>query len=61
MSSSFLEYNKAAETLTELFLSLPKQFSQLITIQQKLGKENFPLIDQTFYPNFKEMVSHCLF
>lgn len=37
--------------------SLPHQFSQLITIQQKLGKDNFPLIEQTFYPNYKEMVS----
>ena len=29
-------------------------------IQQKLGKEAFPLIDQTFYPNHKEMVSRIL-
>lgn len=39
------------------------QFSQLIRIQRKLGKENFPLIEQTFFPNYKEMVSwlHLLF
>ena len=29
-----------------------------VQIQQKLGKEAFPLIDQTFYPNHKEMVSN---
>ena len=40
-----------------LFSSSLHQFSQLITIQQKLGKDNFPLIEQTFYPNYKEMVS----
>ena len=31
-----------------------------LQIQQKLGKEAFPLIDQTFYPNHKEMVSRIL-
>ena len=26
-------------------------------LQRKLGKDNFPLIDQTYYPNHREMVS----
>lgn len=55
--------------LTSFFLILPfimillsthdeLQFSQLITIRQRVGRESFPLIDQTFYPNYKEMVSN---
>lgn len=34
----------------------PWAFSQLISNQKKLGCERFPLIDQTFYPNYKDMV-----
>ena len=34
------------------------QFSTLIAIQRRLGKDNFPLIEQTFYPNQREMVSN---
>lgn len=33
------------------------QFSQLINSQKKLGSDKFPLIDQTFYPNYRDMVS----
>jgi hypothetical protein len=29
----------------------------MLKVQQKLGKDNFPLIDQTYYPNHREMVS----
>lgn len=32
------------------------QFAQLINTHRKLGAEKFPLIEQTFYPNYKEMV-----
>lgn len=32
------------------------QFSQLINSQKRLGSEKFPLIDQTFYPNYRDMV-----
>uniref|UniRef100_A0A3P8X5M6 Synapsin IIa n=1 Tax=Cynoglossus semilaevis TaxID=244447 RepID=A0A3P8X5M6_CYNSE len=32
-------------------------FAQLINTYRKLGAEKFPLIEQTFYPNYKEMVS----
>ncbi|RWS29361.1 Synapsin-like protein, partial [Leptotrombidium deliense] len=39
------------------FTDRPWVFSQLIGIQRRLGKENFPLIEQTFFPNYKEMVS----
>jgi len=38
------------------FQDKPWVYSHLLQIQQKLGKEAFPLIDQTFYPNHKEMV-----
>uniref|UniRef100_A0A3P8X6K2 Synapsin IIa n=1 Tax=Cynoglossus semilaevis TaxID=244447 RepID=A0A3P8X6K2_CYNSE len=35
----------------------PWVFAQLINTYRKLGAEKFPLIEQTFYPNYKEMVS----
>uniref|UniRef100_A0A7N8WQX2 Synapsin-1 n=1 Tax=Mastacembelus armatus TaxID=205130 RepID=A0A7N8WQX2_9TELE len=35
----------------------PWAFAQLINTYRKLGPEKFPLIEQTFYPNYKEMVS----
>ncbi|XP_017265228.1 synapsin-2a [Kryptolebias marmoratus] len=35
----------------------PWAFAQLINTCRKLGAEKFPLIEQTFYPNYKEMVS----
>merc|ERR1712223_105986 len=38
------------------FQDKPWVYSRLLQIQQKLGKEAFPLIDQTFYPNHKEMI-----
>uniref|UniRef100_A0A3P8YMU7 Synapsin-1 n=1 Tax=Esox lucius TaxID=8010 RepID=A0A3P8YMU7_ESOLU len=34
----------------------PWAFAQLISTYRKLGAEKFPLIEQTFYPNYKEMV-----
>ena len=34
------------------------QFAQLVKIQKKLGRERFPLIEQSYYPNHKEMVSN---
>ncbi|TWW61932.1 synapsin-3-like [Takifugu rubripes] len=33
----------------------PWAFSQLINSQKKLGSDKFPLIDQTFYPNYRDM------
>ncbi|CAL8250772.1 unnamed protein product [Arctogadus glacialis] len=35
----------------------PWAFAQLITTYRRLGAEKFPLIEQTFYPNYKEMVT----
>ncbi|XP_074524057.1 synapsin-2b [Halichoeres trimaculatus] len=35
----------------------PWAFSQLINNQKKLGTDKFPLIDQTFYPNYKDMIT----
>uniref|UniRef100_A0A4W3K8D9 Synapsin III n=1 Tax=Callorhinchus milii TaxID=7868 RepID=A0A4W3K8D9_CALMI len=56
-----LQYGKVP-TLNSLqsiynFCNKPWMFSHLIKIQQSLGAEKFPLIDQTFFPNHKEMVS----
>lgn len=39
------------------FQDKPWVFGHLISLQKKLGKDNFPLIDQSFYPNWKEMMS----
>ncbi|XP_045062855.1 synapsin-2 [Coregonus clupeaformis] len=35
----------------------PWAFAQLISTSRKLGAEKFPLIEQTFYPNYKDMVA----
>ncbi|XP_053722936.1 synapsin-2b [Synchiropus splendidus] len=35
----------------------PWAFSQLIRSQKKLGSDKFPLIEQTFYPNYKDMIT----
>ncbi|TDH13731.1 hypothetical protein EPR50_G00037520 [Perca flavescens] len=35
----------------------PWAFSQLINNQKRLGSERIPLIDQTFYPNYKDMIT----
>ena len=32
------------------------QYSQLLKIQKRLGKDEFPLIDQNYYQSFNEMV-----
>ncbi|KAL6112182.1 syn2 [Pungitius sinensis] len=34
----------------------PWAFSQLINNQKRLGSDKIPLIDQTFYPNYRDMV-----
>ncbi|XP_063979693.1 synapsin [Diachasmimorpha longicaudata] len=39
------------------FQDKPWVFAHLLGLQRRLGKDNFPLIDQTFYPNHREMVS----
>ncbi|XP_076448572.1 synapsin-like [Babylonia areolata] len=38
------------------FLDKPWVFAQLIQIQKRLGREAFPLIEQAYYPNHKEML-----
>ncbi|XP_026076523.1 synapsin-2 isoform X2 [Carassius auratus] len=35
----------------------PWAFSQLISIYKKLGADQFPLVDQTFYSNYRDMIS----
>ncbi|KAL4844266.1 hypothetical protein H8958_009409 [Nasalis larvatus] len=37
------------------FCDKPWVFAQMVRLHKKLGTEEFPLIDQTFYPNHKEM------
>ncbi|XP_049790677.1 synapsin [Schistocerca nitens] len=43
------------------FQDKPWVFAHLMQLQRRLGKENFPLIEQTFYPNYKEMLSSTRF
>ncbi|XP_041111340.1 synapsin-3-like [Polyodon spathula] len=43
------------------FCSKPWVFSQLIKIFQSQGPEKFPLTEQTFYPNHKEMLTTATF
>ncbi|XP_028940042.1 synapsin-2-like [Antrostomus carolinensis] len=38
------------------FCDKPWVFAQLVSVYRTLGPEKFPLIEQTFYPNHKEMV-----
>lgn len=35
----------------------PWAFAQLISAYRRLGAEKFPLIEQTYYPNYKEMIA----
>ncbi|XP_054473708.1 LOW QUALITY PROTEIN: synapsin-2b [Anoplopoma fimbria] len=35
----------------------PWAFSQLISNQKRLGSDKIPLIDQTFYPNYRDMIT----
>uniref|UniRef100_G3NWN9 Synapsin-1 n=1 Tax=Gasterosteus aculeatus aculeatus TaxID=481459 RepID=G3NWN9_GASAC len=35
----------------------PWAFSQLINNQKRLGSDKIPLIDQTFYPNYRDMIT----
>ncbi|CAM4704795.1 unnamed protein product, partial [Caretta caretta] len=37
------------------FCDKPWVFAQLVRLRRKLGAEEFPLIEQTFYPNYREM------
>ncbi|KAH0549824.1 hypothetical protein KQX54_014621 [Cotesia glomerata] len=37
------------------FQDKPWVFAHLMGLQRRLGKENFPLIEQMYYPNHQEM------
>ncbi|XP_065264431.1 synapsin-2 [Emys orbicularis] len=43
------------------FCDKPWVFAQLVSISKTLGVEKFPLIEQTFYPNHKEMLTLPMF
>ena len=45
-----------------MFQDKPWVYAHLLEIQRRVGRENFPLIDQVFYPSHRDMVSgHILF
>ncbi|XP_018336341.1 synapsin [Agrilus planipennis] len=43
------------------FQDKPWVFGHLLQLQRRLGKDAFPLIDQTFYPDHKEMITYSKF
>ena len=53
----FLDLYSNLYRWTEIFLFSRYQFAQLIQLQKRLGKADFPLVEQAYYPNYKEMVS----
>ena len=44
-----------------IFQDKPWVYAHLLEIQRRVGKENFPLIEQAFYPTHIEMVSSRVF
>ena len=44
-----------------LFQDKPWVYAHLLEIQRRVGRENFPLIDQVFYPSHRDMVSIASF
>ncbi|CAK1553697.1 unnamed protein product [Leptosia nina] len=42
------------------FQDRPWVFGHLLQLQRRLGRENFPLIEQTYYHNHTDMVSYSL-
>jgi len=43
------------------FQDKPWVFANMVKVQQKLGREHFPLIEQTYFPNHRDMLSNCRF
>ncbi|XP_037070213.1 synapsin-like, partial [Pollicipes pollicipes] len=43
------------------FQDKPWVFAHLLQLQRRLGKEAFPLIDQAYFPNHKDMLSNTKF
>eukprot|EP00095_Tigriopus_kingsejongensis_P006849 maker-scaffold176_size284796-snap-gene-0.12 protein:Tk06849 transcript:maker-scaffold176_size284796-snap-gene-0.12-mRNA-1 annotation:"synapsin-like isoform x1" len=39
------------------FQDKPWVFANMLKVQSKVGKDHFPLIDQTYFPSYKEMVT----
>lgn len=38
----------------------PWVFAHLLQLQRRLGRDAFPLVEQTFFPNARELVSVCM-
>lgn len=55
--SSLLSYRSLIFTFCVDLKDKPWVFAHLLSLQRRLGKDNFPLIEQTYYPNHREMVS----
>ena len=58
VSVSFLKTSlELIHCISILIQDRPWTFAQLVKIQDKLGKDKFPLIEQTYFPGPQEMVS----
>lgn len=55
VSSNSLLHSERLFTYDQFIYLL--QYSQLLKIRNRVGKDEFPLIDQTYYQSFNEMVS----
>ena len=51
-NDSILHYDKSL-----LCQDKPWVYAHLLEIQRRVGKENFPLIEQAFYPSHRDMVN----
>lgn len=48
---------RAGGASSQSYFAVSLQFAQLLSLQRRLGKANFPLMEQTFFPNHLDMVS----
>lgn len=59
---SNLKRTKLISSDLSVWQDKPWVFAHLLQLQRRLGKDNFPLIEQTFFPNARELVSQiCSF
>ena len=58
-NSSLLETRRKRERDSSVYSlqDKPWVYAHLLEIQRKLGRENFPLIEQAFYPTHRDMVT----
>lgn len=53
--------NKVNAEHSLLFQDKPWIFAHLLQLQRRQGRDAFPLIEQTFFPNARDLVSQTVF